>query len=252
MRKLLIAFLLFVVLVAPATWALSETKTGDGTPDGAVKKEETGQVEPQDPNPSTYYSQPNPQGPQGIQGEKGDPGPPPTQEEILEALIVFEAAKEKGYKIPSSFEALIGEATSRKIIVGFATPDGVDFKWGRNVKRAEMAQFVGRLLKVVDELEASSSLKDDQLLREISAVQGRLQEAQNNLQNQIAAEARERQAADITETSARKNADRKLSDRATVLEEKDMNAQKIAAVIATTIFIIFVVILAIKGPYRSR
>lgn len=105
-----------------------------------------------DSPPSTPRGPSGPRGVRGPRGPQGDPGPAPTQDQILSALKEFESLREKGYKTPNSFQALIKESTERGIIVGFPTADGkegIDYKWGKSVRRAEMAQFAGRLLKEI-------------------------------------------------------------------------------------------------------
>jgi len=106
-------------------------------------------------------------------GNRGDPGPVgpqgpgPSDDQVMTCIKRIEELKEEGYKIPKSYGALIQKSKDRKIIVGFATANGIEWKWGRDVQRSEMAQFVGRLLKVIDKLEAKMTQRDDKLRKEL-------------------------------------------------------------------------------------
>lgn len=133
---------------------------------------------------STEYVQGS-QGPSGPSGPRGLQGPPPSNDQILDCLKKFEKLKEKGYKIPSNYEPLISEAKSRKIIVGFATTNGIEWKWGRDVNRSEMAQFVGRLLKVLDELESKMTTGDEKLRKELVALRDSLQQKLDGLSQRV-------------------------------------------------------------------
>lgn len=154
-RTLIVIILL--ALLASASWAANiETDDPDPVPS---------------PTETVYIP-----GPAGAPGATGPPGPPPSPEQIVEALKLYDKLREKGFKMPDNFPKLVEE--SKRIIKGFLNPDGtISYHWEKDITGARASQFIGRLLKLIDGIEA----KDEALQKDLEQLRADLTQLQISL-----------------------------------------------------------------------